>query len=105
MKGITWHEDVRVGGQLTFAAQVCLAFVSKNSKAPPPAWASARSMWRLAVGLRGQKTKDHESAAALALVALARTERICAHLRPQVKRRLCCTPSLSSCRVSSGFWM
>lgn len=25
--------------------------------------------------------------------------------RPQAKRRLCCTPSLSSCRVSSGFWM
>lgn len=26
-------------------------------------------------------------------------------LRPQAKRRLCCTPSRSSCRVSSAFWM
>ncbi len=26
-------------------------------------------------------------------------------LRPQVKRRLCCALSLSSCKVSSAFWM
>lgn len=43
------------GGRLTFSAQVCLDFVSKNSKAPPPAWARALSVCRLAVGLTGQR--------------------------------------------------
>lgn len=42
-------------GRLTFSAQVCFVFASKNSKAPPPAWASVLSMWRLAVGLRDQR--------------------------------------------------
>ena len=40
---------------LTFSAQLCLVFVSKNSKAPPPAWARALSMCRLAVGLKWRK--------------------------------------------------
>lgn len=45
------------GGRLTFSVQVCLVFASKNSKAPPPAWASALSVWRLAVGLR-ERTQE-----------------------------------------------
>lgn len=44
--------------RLAFSAQLCLVFTSKNSKAPPPASARALSMWRLAVELWAQRTRE-----------------------------------------------